>query len=327
MGKLRAIMVARLHWPNTVVSTLWFWFKRVLSFLLQGPRWAWLQANEWAWFGGLALGGFTVASVNEFGLAAILFFLAAVSCAAHLWSFEAIEVRFLSLWKVLGTVGILVGLVYLLGVDNEFRADRPWSQFPSAIVRSKPYWTFYWEPQETIPQEKMLKDLNPWFREIASSVVYHPYIPPHSSTIPNAPPTPTPQELRERTMVLRGNLQALFNDWKVADDKIMQDQKSINEEQPPGPGYSAARAQHFQSLHWDLAVEYQKRYAKDYREKAVAIRAQIITRIPQVANGGPLYEMDYELFDAPVTYDDIFRLVRTLTSLAHLLAQPTTRQP
>lgn len=102
---------------------------------LFGPRWAWLQAHKWAWFGGLFLGGFTVAGENEFGLAAILFVLGGISCASSLikWNSGDLSKAKRRLVKSICFVFILFVFTYAIAVDNVFRAGRAWSQFPKAL--------------------------------------------------------------------------------------------------------------------------------------------------------------------------------------------------
>jgi hypothetical protein len=111
------------------------WTYQFLSLCLAGPRFAWLQSHEWAWFGGLLLGGFTVGSMNEFGLAVTFFALSALSAIAQMWTWTEANVTKGSMFIVIRAVGILFILTVfmcLFGITNVYRNNRSWSQLPAA---------------------------------------------------------------------------------------------------------------------------------------------------------------------------------------------------
>jgi hypothetical protein len=105
--------------------------------LAYGPHWKWIQANKWAWFSALGLGAFSVASMNEFWLASVLFTLGAVSCCSQLWSWSPSEIHppIVIVIKSIGSAVIFGAWLAFLLVLNVYRADRPWSQLPMAIAQ------------------------------------------------------------------------------------------------------------------------------------------------------------------------------------------------
>lgn len=120
---------------SRVASSIW-------SFLLLGPRWAWLQAHEWLWFGVLLLGGFTVASMNEFAVAILFFLLSGVGALAQLseWEAEGFSATGRRSCKVIGLTLILIGFTALCGIVNVYRDGRPWSQLPKAIQEAREWY-------------------------------------------------------------------------------------------------------------------------------------------------------------------------------------------
>jgi hypothetical protein len=113
---------------------------RVLKFVLYGPaKWAWMQAYQWAWFGGLFAVAFGVASINEFGVAAALFVLSGISALSHMWMWEeaGIPPALFTLLKIGGSFVLFVLVLAALGILNVYRDGKPWSQLPKAIENAR----------------------------------------------------------------------------------------------------------------------------------------------------------------------------------------------
>lgn len=134
MSRIRAVLNDALAKARAVALSVVDVARQCTRFLLLGPKWAWLQSHEWAWFSGLLLGGFTVAGVGEFGLAALFYVIAAISCISQLWTWNPSNVNRLTrpIGRIFGALCIVLMLVFLLAVDGDavYRGGESWSHFP-----------------------------------------------------------------------------------------------------------------------------------------------------------------------------------------------------
>src|ERR1700733_9688696 len=110
--------------------------RRIVSFLLLGPRYVWLRAHEWAWFSALFAVAIGAMSVNEFGLAIFLLSLAAISLLSQSSrrSFAGCNTSWTIVARVILSVLVVIVLICVIGIVNVVRDGHPWSQLPKAIA-------------------------------------------------------------------------------------------------------------------------------------------------------------------------------------------------
>ena len=133
--EIREAATSVRSWLSSISRKIRISCGRVIRRLANGPKWAWLQANEWAWFGALFAVAVGVTSINEFGLAIILLILSAFGCASQVWKWspQGWSKRQDNISKSFFTLIILVVLLSGFGIINVYRNGRPWSQLPQAF--------------------------------------------------------------------------------------------------------------------------------------------------------------------------------------------------
>jgi len=98
--------------------------RAAIDFLLSGPKPDW----RLAWPVALVVGAATLASLNEFACSDFFLLLSSVSCGWQIWKFPGQRVAV----RTLLTMALVTVLACAGAVVNEFRAEKPWSQLPSA---------------------------------------------------------------------------------------------------------------------------------------------------------------------------------------------------
>lgn len=121
---------------KTLFRRSWAFCIAVVLFVLHGPQRVWVQAHQWAWLSGLFALGIGVASVNEFGLAVILFCLSALSLSSRLWTWSepGLDRFWVNTIRGVGTFFIVLGFISAAAVMDVYRANRAWSQIPEAAT-------------------------------------------------------------------------------------------------------------------------------------------------------------------------------------------------
>jgi hypothetical protein len=137
MENVRILLSARWQAFLQFAALLAEQIRPVFRFLILGPRKAWLQANEWAWFLGLFALAATVTGVNEFGLAVIFLGLSLFGCTSQIFKWE--PQGWVAPWTIVAKFALTMisisAFICAVAVVNEYRANRPWSELPAAYVR------------------------------------------------------------------------------------------------------------------------------------------------------------------------------------------------
>lgn len=130
------------------------------------------------------------------------------------------------------------------------------------------------------------------------------------------------EQLLERAQNLQSHLKGFLGEWSDAERTLQAHQEQTTKNSPPGPEHEADRAKHYSDERWNLTVEYQNRYAKDYRDEAVAVRNEIIARVP-----GSASKTEYSWFDKPYNSTGVYAAITDLQLLIEALRQAPPKRP